>query len=249
MPFLQSLQKTGYGIFANSSRRQMVYVGGASANMGGTANDLTISLTNLSGGANTAPQAGDIVVIAHCWSSTTNRVMAPVTAGYTVHLDRYSDSTYDTNLGLYTKIMGSTPDTSVIIPNTVSTSDSAAIAIQVWRNVDKDTPLDIPVSVATGTGTLQPTFLAIPLSANQNSVAILFSAGAGTFTSAYTNGPTGTSNFISNWGNDTNDSVIGMASYLPAAGEQRSFTSFGGAYTANANQSFVYGILTLRASF
>ena len=249
MPFLQTLQKTGYGLFSGGGRKQILYVGGTFASSSGTTADLSISLTALTGGIGTSPQPGDMVLVAHSWGSTVDRTMVASTAGYTVIADRYSDSTYDTNLGIYYKFMSATPDTTVAVPSTVSTADSRAVAVHVWRNVNQLNPLDVATSFSNSTGTIVPTIGSKTLSATSNAMTILVCAGAsgGVAPVAYSSGPTGTSNFVSAAGSDTNDCYIGIASYQPSVGEARGFTAFGSTIADNAGYSSVIANLTLQA--
>lgn len=107
----------------------------------------SVSLTGLTGGSGSAPQEGDIVVVAYNQGSTgdTN----PSIIGYTELADLHSSDSFKTNLGVYYKIMGETPDTT-FAPDGDPTPYSGSICIHVWRGVDVNNPIDVTTVTATG---------------------------------------------------------------------------------------------------
>jgi hypothetical protein len=121
-------------------------VGTKSGNNNGSA-DITLDLTALTGGLGSAAEEDDIVVLAFMYHYTADANMAPTTSGYTELADLYSNDTYDTNLWVGYKKMGSTPDTSVVVP-TIGTP--LAAVVQVWRGVDVTSPIDVSTVTATG---------------------------------------------------------------------------------------------------
>jgi hypothetical protein len=128
----------------------LVYVGGRSETRqasGGWA----LSLTGLTGGVGTQPAEGDLVIIAYANSSALDRDLA--VSGYTELTDLYVNDTFDCQLGVYYKIMSSSPDTSATL--TAYTNINAA-AVHVWRGVNATTPMDVTRAVATGTNTGVP---------------------------------------------------------------------------------------------
>lgn len=103
----------------------------------------TIPLNALTGGLDTEPSEGDIVIVGITHNDGTNRTFTSVTAGFTVAADLFGSDTYDTNFGVYYKVMGATPDLS-FVPNVGVTINTSAVVI-VLRGVDAATPLDVSV--------------------------------------------------------------------------------------------------------
>jgi hypothetical protein len=108
----------------------------------------SLSLTSLTGGIASAPAEGDIVFAVVAGSNSSDQDIA--ITGYTEVADLYANSTgFDTNLGVFWKVMGSTPDTSVTIP---SLSNVRAV-VYVLRGVDTTTPMDATRTTVTRTNT------------------------------------------------------------------------------------------------
>lgn len=124
------------------------YVGGTSGT--GGSGSYTVSLTSLSGGVGSAPQAGDIVVVISGFASSIDLDPGPTTSGYTEVADLYHNDSNDANLSVAYKIMGATPDTSVTVEGSGATNAGAAAVIHVWRGVDLENPLDVAVVTNTG---------------------------------------------------------------------------------------------------
>lgn len=91
-------------------------------------------------------QPGDYVIVALANDNALNADGYILTSGYidTLHTTGAAPG----NQVAYKK-MGATPDTVVNIDCRATTK--TACAIQVWRNVDPDNPLDVAVTNATGT--------------------------------------------------------------------------------------------------
>jgi hypothetical protein len=136
------------------------YVGGKVAEFyAAQINNQSISLTDLTGGTDSAPQEGDIVVIAHALSSNTDRrgTMAVTTSGYTSVGSVFANSTNDANFEVWYKVMGASPDTTVAVDIGTTTADPKAVLVQVYRNKNTTTPLDgITPLTATNTGSADP---------------------------------------------------------------------------------------------
>ena len=103
----------------------------------------TIPLNALTGGLDTEPSEGDIVIVGITHNNSTNQTFTSVTAGFTVAADLYGNDTYDTNFGVYYKVMGATPDLS-FVPNVGIIINTSAVVI-VLRGVNAATPLDVSV--------------------------------------------------------------------------------------------------------
>ena len=126
----------------------ITYVGGKTAVATAGAGTTTVSLTNLTGGSDAAPQAGDVVVVGYSIGSNVD-IDVSVT-GYVEVADLLSTDTFRENLGIYYKVMGGTPDTSLTLGATTNANFGGVCAIQVWRGVDTTNVLDVAAQTATG---------------------------------------------------------------------------------------------------
>lgn len=128
------------------------YVGGTSKgwiNLAGTH-----SLTSLTGGSDTQPRNGDLVIVAVASGTSTRTVgdwatIAGDNTGSYVPLpgsQLFSNDTYESHLVVFAKIMGATPDTILNHGPSPFTTDGSALVVQVWRNIDPDIPVDTYVS-------------------------------------------------------------------------------------------------------
>lgn len=222
----------------------ITYVGGTTsqATLSGTVTP-TISLTALTGGSGTAPIANDLVVVAVSVTSTSDLNIAMTTAGYTEDQDLYANGTNDTNLAVYYKKMGVTPDTDFTLASFGTSGNSYAIAVQVFRGVDTSVPLDVVSTTATGTASVlvDPPAATAPASGSNCLVLIgggSSTAGAQTYTASYL------SNFITIGANGSSqDAVVGMGSIkniLTAYnGAAWTFSAADGAGFSNASVAIV----------
>jgi hypothetical protein len=131
-----------------------VLVGYTTADHAGNAGAVAVSLTSLTGGIGTAPIEGDLVVAWLCLCDGSNRIPDITTSGYT----KTAVLTGADIKGMFAiagyKVMTSTPDTTVTVNQTTSSSaGSRVVLVQVWRNVDPTTPMDVAVVTASGTNT------------------------------------------------------------------------------------------------
>lgn len=194
---------------------ELEYVGGRTQSGSGTTSNITVSLTGLSGGTDTEPLEGDIVIIAIELCGTSDKSYR--ISGYTEIADLYANDTEDSNLQVGYKFMGATPDTSASITGgTGSTADAYAISIHVWRNVDSTTPLDVtPTTISQiNTGIPNPPAITPTTSGAQILVAAgtAHTGGTDTFGASYLD------NFLTVGGNDDNDATVGMGSILWTSG-------------------------------
>lgn len=103
----------------------------------------SISLTALTGGIGSAAIEGDFVIALSLAASNQNRTLGISTAGFeTPVANLYSNSTNDAMLYMATKIMTSTPDTTVAFTGTTSSGASMSAGVHVFRGVHLTTPLD-----------------------------------------------------------------------------------------------------------
>jgi hypothetical protein len=193
---------------ATSVALPIEYVGGYAVGVGGSDSNITITFGgNLTGGLASSASAGDLVVVYFGTGSTADRNL--LIRGYTEVVELYSNDSFDTNLKVAYKFMGATPDTNFVLEDgTGSSSDAGAVAVQVWRNVDKAIPFDVLTTTATGTDSVLCNPPAItPITAGSYIVA----GGAGAHnTGTQTFSSSNLTSFISVGQNDSNDVTIGL---------------------------------------
>ncbi len=181
---------------------------GSATGSGSNGANFAVTLSGISGLAE-----GDLVIVAFAMGENINvNMRALVTSpGWTYVTDLYSDDTQDTNLAVYAKFMGATPDASVTLTGTsILTTANSAVAM-AFSGVDRTRPFDVTPTTATGIDTVLANPPAIiPVTTGAAVVAI---GGGGHLNgSAVTyGGPANyTTNFVTLAANDTNDSVVGM---------------------------------------
>ena len=203
---------------------------------GATSGTSTIALNSgLTGGSRSSVQAGDLVIAAYATGSTADRTLTITdgTSDYTlINTELYANGTgFDVNMRVAYKIMGSTPDASVVFGATGSSLDAGVMQIFVFSGVAPDTPLDVAAVPATGTGTGQPNPGPItPTSAG--SKIMVFAAGSASGAAEVLAASTSLNGFISNKASDTNAIVI--------SGGYKDWTSGAfdpGVYTGNLTAS------------
>lgn len=186
------------------------YVGGKTARRDGVTTELLVSLTDLTGGADSAPQEDDFVIVSACVPTLSggNMNMANFIQGYDPVADLYQDDSTATNFCVHRKFMGAVPDTNFNVSGTGWDQRSTAIAVHVWRNVNKTTPLDVAAvtSVAGNTGIPNP-----PAINPMTPGAVIIAAGGSRWTVGVF-GTTDLDNFRAEWANSTYDAVVGMGS-------------------------------------
>lgn len=158
--------------------------------------------------------ADDLVIVSYGIGITTDQVMAMVTAGYTKVADLYANDTFDTNLGVFWKVMGATPDTTAIVDGLGGLNAAVAAVAMVFRDVDTTTPMDVTPTTATGIDTFHPDPPSID-HANPAGVWTVIAGASGHDTAGAGSGvytfPTGyTVNAIDRAADDTNDVTVGM---------------------------------------
>lgn len=203
------------------TRDTLVFVGGQNAGYSGTTSTSTINF-NLAGGVSTTPAANDLVILSTAVAANSNLNSTLAVAGYTTIAEIYAPDTQSTDFYVAYKLMGTTPDTSFTRPATGNTQHSGAYAVQVWRNVDQNTPFDVTSTVVQGLNTAIPNPPAITPTTTNTQIVVAAGAahlrGAQSFTASYLN------NFRTSGGDDNVDSTVGIGnvawtsgSYDPAA--------------------------------
>lgn len=142
-----------------------------------------VSLTDLTGGSDTQPSAGDFVLVGLAGVRSQDYDME-VTTGYTQIAELYENSTHDSNLVLAYKVMGGSPDTTVTLAGNITTVASMAYAIKVYRGVNA-TPMDVAATTASGIASGNPNPAAItPITAG----ALIVACGGGGWDNAQAGG-------------------------------------------------------------
>lgn len=120
--------------------------------VGGTKNSATTganfasSLTGLTGGIDTQPRPGDLVIVytgIAAGSAITCGIDTGVSTGWTSDLLPSANDVRDCTLKNFYKIMGPTPDTSVTCISANNSSFSSMFAAIVLRGVHQTTPKDV----------------------------------------------------------------------------------------------------------
>lgn len=214
-------------LFGTSSG--LVYVGGNTA----STNDSlpSVSLTSLTGGIDTRPRVGDIVIAcATITASTDQNISIFSPSGYTELFDLYANDTYDSQLGVFWKIM-TAEDTAVQIQ--MGAAGQNAAAVHVWRSINS-TPFYTSNS-ATILNSGRPDAPAVTTTDPNTLIVVIGSAGGNGDISALT-APTGFSNFVT-VRHSSNSAAIGIASNIVAATGSYDPPTFGGGSTNTSNSA------------
>lgn len=227
------------------------YVGGQSFNQVGTTSSVNISF-NLTGGSNSTPQTGDLVIVGFGTASNTQRNLNVLHyqgsysgTSYTNVTRLYTNDSYDTNLYVGYGFMGAVPGTGITLEGgTLSTADGGGVTIQAWRNIDALTPLDTTIASVTQTNTGIPNPPSITTVTNN---AIIIAIGASGHTNGTSNfSATQLSNFLTAYGSDTYDSTVGLGSYVKTTAGAFDPNAFSVSYTDNTTFSAAAVTLALR---
>lgn len=137
------------GVYVNPSLRP-IYVGSTTAVLSNsTTGSYNVSLTGLTGGVDTQPRTGDLVIVGTGWTGVANGTPGVTTpndfteVGFTG--GGWADDTRDANLWVGYKKQGSTPDTSLTVTAGGSAAYGNATVVHVWRGVDWLSPMDVTV--------------------------------------------------------------------------------------------------------
>lgn len=188
--------------------RALEFVGGKSIEVIASTNP-SFSLTGLSGGLASAPEAGDLVVIAVAFRNNSDTDIVCTSTGWVETHDLYVNGTNDVNLGLYYKFL-TAADTSIAF--TVASFTNSSVAMHVWRGAEPSNPVKASVAGATGANA-NP---APPAIATDVPGSVVISVGAMAGDSTNTLGdlsaPGGMEKFFGR--SRSNSDNIGLASYL-----------------------------------
>lgn len=180
------------------------------ANNGG---NVTLTFSNLRDEANAAVtlQQGDLVVCAYASSGTADLAMSTSSSGWTEVTEVYANGTLDTNLAVYWKIMGASPDTSFVAVGPGGSSNGTIGVAFAFRGQHATTPFAIAATTATGTGTSVPNAASItPTTAGSWPIVIGAGTAAAGAVFSHTDLSSTTNHFRSGNHAETNDIAIGL---------------------------------------
>jgi hypothetical protein len=215
------------------------YVGGVthsgSVSPGSTA---STTLHTLTGGLATAPSEGDLVIVALTQAGTADVTQTMSTAGYTKFAEVYSNDGFDTNLAVFWKVMGSTPDSSAVSAGVTGTVP--AMAVHVWRGADPTTPFGTP-QTATGINGGNPDPPAV--TPDMPGQVIIVVGGSASDSSA-NHTASDLDNFVKRFVGDTFDPAVGIGSKAGTMGVSFDPAAWsGGDATATASWAAITGAL------
>jgi len=220
------------------------FVGGATAR-GINGNDATVDLSGISGLA----QNDFVIVIGNRASGTTGVAPTTSSSGWTQLATGTSNDTNATGSTVWYKVMGATPNTSFVVQgNGVLTDSTCGIAL-AFRGIDATTQIDATTTSASAANTKFPTFTSITSSANDR-VLILIGAAASSNPGVLTYDiPADYDGGLEDAGNDTYDSLTGMA-YKFVYGQSEAFTpsNFTGNLASESSSSVVNYTILLRGA-
>lgn len=231
-------QRAGFG--AGGSR--IVFVGSVTGNYVGSG-VTSLDLTALTGGIASTAIAGDLVIFVGGYAdASTDHNLAMATADYNEVADLHAIDTTDCGLGVFWKLMGGTPDTTVQMSNTDGTTDMTGIAY-VLRGVNQSSPIDTTTQTATGTSSV----LADPPSITPVTAgALILAVGAGGHTAGeqtFTNAAL--SNLVNASRDGSNDSTIAIGR-IPWPGGAYNPAAFGFSTSDNVAYSWCAATLAIR---
>jgi len=213
----------------------LTYVGGTSGT--GTGASYTVSLNGtLTGGSNSSPQTGDLILvfIGQSNSTTVTSTCSGNTSGAYPTISAYQNQadTYDANLDSYYRFAGATPDTTLTIARTNNTTYGCATVVQVWRGAHSTTPFNVTPTVAAASNSSVANPAAItPTTAG----SMIVYCGHGTQTStgtAYTTA--GTYPISAKGDGSTSDAIIMVAAYTAWTSGSYDPAAFAGSTTTTA---------------
>lgn len=223
----------------------------------GLAPTLAFSSLQDSSGSTPAVLQDDLVVAAWGLAGHPDQSMVPTTTGYTAIAENFvGPSGFPLNGWAGCKFMGSSPDSSLVLPAFGNSTTTSAGAIFVFRGVDPSTPLDgvsvaIAVPGAVPANTAKPNPGAVTPTSASGAWPIVVGFGAGpSSTAAYTNPgdlDAGTNSFRSIGIADNNTIHLGMGFKDDWTSGSFDPSTFTGGPTDAANMNWLAFTFVLRA--
>lgn len=153
----------------------------------------------------TAPSAGDLVIIWGGHTSTRPTPIGPSTAGYALWPGSSVQTATTNTFGVWYKLMGATPDTTVVGQGTGNAADSTGYGSIVLRGVETVNVRDVVATFANGNSTNPDPGSITPATTG---AAVVICAGCVNNDSAWT-APANYSAAVAAGSNDTNPYSIG----------------------------------------
>jgi hypothetical protein len=223
--------------------KPIIFVGGISGSTNASTG-YSVSLESLSGGVDSSPQTGDVVIVSIGVGSYTSGTPSISTSGYTQIATVNGTDDYVASLATYYKVMGETPDASISINGTGNPDTSSLCVIQVWRDVDISSPLDVSTTTASGgnTGVINPPSITPATIGSVILVSGVFGSGNAAIISSVSSGY---SNSVIVSRNTSTDGSLGMGSKVWSSGvEDPGVYTISGDSTSN---SWAAATMVLRA--
>ncbi len=211
-----------------------IYLIGGMVDAIGSGADLALTLpTNL--------LEGDLViVVGGCGSTTGDHTMTMDTADYTTVADLFANDTIDTNMGVFYKFMGATPDTTAQFNGCAVANDATIGAYYVFRGVapaSQSGPFDVAATTTTATSTAIPNAPSIDWSGSAGRVAVVAAIGGNQTGSGLLIPPANSYyDLIDGIANGVNDASIGVMSRYDGLSDPED----PGAFTFSAADNIAY---------
>ena len=228
----------------------ITFVGGQTATITAVKPSTQAITFSLTGGSDVTPSSGDLVLISYSIGTPSDLDFSArvSTSGYTLITELFSSDSDAINMAVYKKIMGATPDSSVAVVGTESSTVGCAVNIRVFRGVSSTNPLDITTATATGidTGDVNPPAVT-PITAN-NVIVVFGATGIGGTPRTYTTSSTAyLSNFTQRTASGSSFSCITGSGYLTGQPSGISYDpSIWAASLANTAYSWAAATIVLR---
>ena len=226
---------TGPALSAQSAATFIGQVNGDTANGG----DVTLSLTGLSGGTSSSVSTGDIVVVIGSAPFSLAATGVPVSNPDTSWVTLFDASQQIGTIPLRMpscyvgyKVMGATPDASVVIEGANDTASSTAAVAFVFSGINTADPINVFSAVPGLIFDRKPPPAVYPTGYGVTIIGI--GLGAGTTATDYTDAGTNFTVFQSAIGADISDAVAAMG-YVYSSADPLTATSlsaFGGGPSA-----------------
>jgi len=182
---------------------QITFRGTGKAGAANNGNNVTLTFDT---GGN-APQTGDTVIVCGGWSSSNGANPGISTSGYN-NIDLWTTDVPINKIGLWYKVMGATPDTTVVTLGSGNGVDTTGYAAYVLIGVDAAITDATTVRDTPGTGTNpNPS----PITTATNNALVIVCSNSQVNDASIT-APSGYTNQVNANATDTNPGTIGMAS-------------------------------------
>lgn len=223
----------------------ITYVGGKTGGGDDASLPLTVSLTDLTGGSDSAPAADDLVVVTLAFGYGGSPVVGSIknasSVDYTTN-SAYGGDARDCTCCVGYRLMPGTPETSVVL-DSASSIWKFTYTIHVYRGVSTSSPMDATATTADNINTMMANPPAITPVTFGAWIHVAGAAGVGT-ADVFTSSPL--TAFLSTYRSGGDASVVGagyFAGWSYGAYDPAAFTSTG---PDNADFSWAAVTLALR---